>query len=316
MNPYLEECYRKLGVAPYDSFECVRLAYRRLVKNWHPDKHPIGSQQRLDAEEKIKELNLAFEAIESAQASIRKVPGRVIEDDKSIDCAVDENPEECLTISQVARSYFGVLPTWMRDRRFWVIPIAALVFLFAIKPIYKRWSFHKVEIAAQNGKKEAQASLAIYYYSGSKQDLNKAAYWARKAAEQSELFSQYLIGELSLEGNGIPQNYTDGFMWMKASAEQGFIYAAARLGDCFQFGWGTTVDYLEAYKWYSLAASSGPRDFISYASKKRDEIASRLNSQELLEAQRRAKVQAQMIPMRSDLDELFIPSLQYAPAHR
>ena len=37
----------------------IKKAYRKLVLKWHPDKHPEGRQE---AEEKIREINNAYEA--------------------------------------------------------------------------------------------------------------------------------------------------------------------------------------------------------------------------------------------------------------
>jgi hypothetical protein len=55
--------YRLLDLAPGCSVSTLRAARRRLVKIWHPDHFPSGSQERLRAEEKIKDINTAFDRL-------------------------------------------------------------------------------------------------------------------------------------------------------------------------------------------------------------------------------------------------------------
>jgi hypothetical protein len=56
------------------SIQDVRQAYKDLVNIWHPDR--IGDNPRLKkkAEEKLKDINLAYEELNSFLSSRQKVP--------------------------------------------------------------------------------------------------------------------------------------------------------------------------------------------------------------------------------------------------
>ncbi|MBR8834369.1 MAG: DnaJ domain-containing protein [Stigonema ocellatum SAG 48.90 = DSM 106950] len=54
----------KPGALPVD----VKQAYRQLVKTWHPDRFP-HPQQKQEAEEKIKQINAAYNKLKSYQPS-------------------------------------------------------------------------------------------------------------------------------------------------------------------------------------------------------------------------------------------------------
>jgi hypothetical protein len=59
----LQDCYRLLDVEPGAPREVVKRAYRELVQVWHPDRfaHDPALQQK--AQEKLKQINLAYEQI-------------------------------------------------------------------------------------------------------------------------------------------------------------------------------------------------------------------------------------------------------------
>lgn len=56
--------YRILGVSREASDDVIRKAYRKLVFEHHPDRHPNSKE----AEEKIREVNAAYEVIGDAEA--------------------------------------------------------------------------------------------------------------------------------------------------------------------------------------------------------------------------------------------------------
>lgn len=55
--------YRALGVQPGCSMQALKAARRRLVKSWHPDHFPSGSDKKRQAEERIKTINTAFDRL-------------------------------------------------------------------------------------------------------------------------------------------------------------------------------------------------------------------------------------------------------------
>lgn len=59
--------YKVLGVNPTDSDDTIKEAYRKLVRKYHPDKYADGDLKEL-AEEKMKEVNFAYEEIQKMRA--------------------------------------------------------------------------------------------------------------------------------------------------------------------------------------------------------------------------------------------------------
>ncbi|MBI1177985.1 DnaJ domain-containing protein [bacterium] len=55
--------YRLLGLAPGASWPDVRRNYRRLVREWHPDQFGHSVTLQTTANEKLKEINVAYEQI-------------------------------------------------------------------------------------------------------------------------------------------------------------------------------------------------------------------------------------------------------------
>ena len=55
----IRDYYDTLGVSPQASDEDIKKAYRRLVFQYHPDRNPGNTE----AEEKIREINAAYEVI-------------------------------------------------------------------------------------------------------------------------------------------------------------------------------------------------------------------------------------------------------------
>ena len=54
------DCYRILELNPDATLDAVKRSYRSLVKLWHPDRYAPGSSMQAMAQEKIKDINLAY----------------------------------------------------------------------------------------------------------------------------------------------------------------------------------------------------------------------------------------------------------------
>ena len=105
--------------------------------------------------------------------------------------------------------------------------------------------------AATKGNAKAMHNLAVLYAEGidGKPDYATAAQWFRKAADHGVADSQYNLGVLTARGLGTPKSLTD------------------------------------SYKWFALAAAQGDKE----AARKRDEVATQMDTESLAEAQKSVK---------------------------
>jgi hypothetical protein len=74
LSDELRDSYRLLELDAGSSPEAVKRSYRDLVKLWHPDRYSPGSPLQKKAEEKLKEINLAYERI------FKRPPGGIAEE--------------------------------------------------------------------------------------------------------------------------------------------------------------------------------------------------------------------------------------------
>jgi TPR repeat protein len=110
-------------------------------------------------------------------------------------------------------------------------------------------------LAAEQGYAEAQASLALMYFSGSgvEEDHAEAVKWYRLAAEQGHTEAQRFLGTMYRIGSGVEEDHAEAIKWYRLAADQGDIHAQGDLGDMYMHG----QDHAEAAKWYRLAAVQG-----------------------------------------------------------
>jgi len=117
------------------------------------------------------------------------------------------------------------------------------------------------------GDADAQFGLGLKYSMGTgdgiAQDLEQAAEWYHKAAEQNHTLAQFNLSLMFASGEGVLQNDTTALMWTRKAAEGGDAGAQFRLGtrchrasmdrhemDCAE-------SRIEAYKWFHLASAQG-----------------------------------------------------------
>ena len=103
---------------------------------------------------------------------------------------------------------------------------------------------------------------------------------------------RFYLGVMYNEGRGVPQDYAEAAKWYKLAAEQGDALAQYNLGLSYARGEGVTPDPVAAHMWLNLASArfpAGDSRNRTAAQKNRDTVASEMSSDQLVEAQRRAR---------------------------
>lgn len=63
----IQRYYDILGLKPSATAEEIKEAYRDLATVWHPDRFPRDSRLRYKAQQRLKEINVAYEALSRLQ---------------------------------------------------------------------------------------------------------------------------------------------------------------------------------------------------------------------------------------------------------
>ena len=58
------DCYATLGMTPDADWKALRARYRRLISQWHPDRFSSDTTGKAIAEERSKQITLAYQALE------------------------------------------------------------------------------------------------------------------------------------------------------------------------------------------------------------------------------------------------------------
>ena len=142
-------------------------------------------------------------------------------------------------------------------------------------------------LAADRGNAHAQFNLGVLYGKGHgvAQDYKEAAKWYRLAASQGNAHAQFNLALMYDDGHGVAQDYKEAAKWYRLAASQGHIAAQFNLGVMYGKGQGVTQDFVRAHMWFNIAASQGDTD----GGKNRDHVATRMNQQQIAEAQTMAK---------------------------
>lgn len=113
-------------------------------------------------------------------------------------------------------------------------------------------------------------------------DPRTAIDWYRKAAALEYGPAEFALGNMYLNGKGVPQDYRAAEYWLERGAHDGDDRAQLALGKMFEDGLGQAPDPVMAYVWYDLAAEQGN----GVARNSRDRLAKSMSREDLNEAQR------------------------------
>jgi TPR repeat protein len=111
----------------------------------------------------------------------------------------------------------------------------------------------------------------------------------RSLAELGYPAAQFQLGFLYRQGDGVPQDYAEAAKWLQLAAGQGHVWAQSNLAFMYREGEGMPQDFVKAHMWFNLASAGAPAkdrgNYIEY----RDELAKRMTSAQIAEAQKLAR---------------------------
>ena len=81
--------------------------------------------------------------------------------------------------------------------------------------------------------------------------------WLRKSAQQNNPNAMDYIGDLYMDGNGVPINKQEAVKWYRKAADLGFDEAMWNLGRCYEKGEGVEKSIDNAVSWYKKGAENG-----------------------------------------------------------
>ena len=141
-----------------------------------------------------------------------------------------------------------------------------------------RW----LDRAAKAGFAPAQFRLASLHEKGDgvKKDLQAARKLYVAAAEKGHAKAMHNIAVLYAEGIDGKPDYRVAAQWFRRAALHGVADSQFNLAILYARGIGVEQNLTESYKWFALAAAKGDQD----ATKKRDDVAARLDRSSLMAA--------------------------------
>ena len=122
---------------------------------------------------------------------------------------------------------------------------------------------------AEQGNAISQFLVGVMYFEGQgvKQDDFEAVKWYRKAAEQGDADAQYNLGVMYRVGQGVKQDYFEAMKWYRKTAEQGNSKAQVILGLAYIYGKGVQVNKPLAKEWFGKACDNGEKKGCEYYGK-------------------------------------------------
>jgi TPR repeat protein len=91
---------------------------------------------------------------------------------------------------------------------------------------------------------------SIGYLYHDKKEYDKALAWYRLSADKNHSYSQYHIGVMYHNEEGVPANYLLAMEWFIKAARQHHKQACSSIGDLFEKGQGVPVNKYKALEWY------------------------------------------------------------------
>ena len=149
-------------------------------------------------------------------------------------------------------------------------------------------AFKEFKSLADAGGKTSQYNLGVMYENGQgvRQDYVEAARWYTLAAEQGYGAAQYKLGVMYANGQGVLQDYNEAVKWYTLAAEQGVAKAQLNLGAMYFNGKGVLADVVIAHMWFNITAANGDETGSEY----RETLATLMTPEDISKAQAMARV--------------------------
>jgi uncharacterized protein len=124
---------------------------------------------------------------------------------------------------------------------------------------------------------------------GRMKDFVEDVKWHREHDEAGVNAGQFCLGLAYAYGLGVPRDYGEAVAWFRRAADTGEVWAQLHLAVAYAQGRGVTQDYERAHMWFNVAASRTHGAPQQYAADAREEVASKMTHQLIVEAQRLAR---------------------------
>jgi len=141
---------------------------------------------------------------------------------------------------------------------------------------------------ADEGNAKACFGMGLLYGNGFGVDMNDelALKYYGMAAEKGHPDAQFNLAVMHQNGWGVPMDEEEANKWYRLAADQGNTGAQMALGRYFAMDFAEHYDPIEAYQWFALAEKLGEYD----AKEKREFLASRMDTDQVLEADGRVSM--------------------------
>jgi TPR repeat protein len=144
---------------------------------------------------------------------------------------------------------------------------------------------------AEQGDVAAQTTLGECYINGEgiSQNFSQGFFWFQKAALAGDPNAQSELGNCYTKGFGVDKNEQLGVYWRTKAAKQGNGYAQYNLGINLMYGEGVAKDEIEAYAFLNLASASSRVSVSKRAKSALASLETTISRAEIADGQKRTK---------------------------
>jgi TPR repeat protein len=120
---------------------------------------------------------------------------------------------------------------------------------------------------AEAGQASAQAAVGQMYLNGEgvPQDAALAAMWLEKAAEGGNARARYQVGNMYAGGMGVPLDDMKASYYLLRAANQNMAEAQLSMAQRFYHGLGVPKDMVQSFLYAALSARQGNQDGLAIA---------------------------------------------------